>query len=100
MRGLSRITLALVAAAALGLAGAAGAAAPPKVSDGVVKIGVLTDMTGYYSDLAGQGSVVAAQMAAEDFGGKVLGAPIQVISADHQLKADVASNTARRWFDE
>ena len=52
------------------------AVAADKVSDGVVKIGVLTDMTGYYADLAGPGSVLAARMAVEDFGGKVLGAPI------------------------
>src|SRR5574337_822555 len=85
-----------LALAALPLcAGAAG-----KVSDDVVKIGVLTDMTGYYSDLAGPGSVAAAKMAAEDFGGKVLGKPIEIVSADHQNKADIASNTARKWFDE
>src|SRR5215208_1963874 len=80
---------------ALALVGSARAAdAQP------VKIGVLTDMTGYYSDLAGPGSVLAARMAIEDFGGKVLGKPVELVSADHQLKADVASNTARRWFDE
>ncbi len=89
-------TLLLVALAAL----ATPAAAADKISDGVVKIGVLTDMTGAYSDLAGPGSVAAANMAAQDFGGKVLGKPIVVISADHQNKADVASNIARRWFDE
>jgi branched-chain amino acid transport system substrate-binding protein len=82
------------------LAAAGTLAAPPKVSDGVVKIGVLTDMTGYYSDLAGPGSVLAARMAVEDFGGKVMGMPIEVINADHQNKADIASNTARKWFDE
>ncbi len=71
-----------------------------KVSDGVVRIGVLTDMTGFYSDLAGPGSVLAVKMAVADFGGKVLGKPIDVISADHQNKADIASNTARKWFDE
>jgi branched-chain amino acid transport system substrate-binding protein len=76
------------------------AQAKGKVSDGVVKIGVLTDMTGYYSDLAGPGSVLAARMAIEDFGGKVLGMPIEIINADHQNKADIASNTARKWFDE
>ena len=65
-----------------------------------MKIGVLTDMSGYYADLAGPGSVLAATMAAEDFGGKVLGKKIQIISADHQNKADIASNTARKWFDE
>ncbi len=90
---LSKLSLALLAA--LPLAGQAAG-----VSDGVVKVGVLTDMTGAYSDLAGPGSVAAAQMAAEDFGGKVLGKPIVVISADHQNKPDVASNVARRWFDE
>jgi branched-chain amino acid transport system substrate-binding protein len=84
---------------ALAAAGAL-AQAKGKVSDGVVKIGVLTDMTGYYSDLAGPGSVLAARMAVEDFGGKVLGMPIEIINADHQNKADIASNTARKWFDE
>jgi branched-chain amino acid transport system substrate-binding protein len=74
--------------------------AADKVSDGVVRIGVLTDMTGFYSDLAGPGSVLAVQMAVADFGGKVLGKPIDVVSADHQNKADIASNTARKWFDE
>jgi branched-chain amino acid transport system substrate-binding protein len=78
----------------------APAAAADKVSDGVVKVGVLTDMTGYYADLAGPGSVLAARMAIEDFGGKVLGKPIELVSADHQNKADIASNTARKWFDE
>src|SRR5512138_171826 len=92
----ARVSLAL----ALALAAAGARAAPQKVSDGVVKIGVLTDMTGYYSDLAGPGSVLAAQMAIDDFGGKVLGKPIQLVSADHQNKADVASNAARKWFDQ
>ncbi len=87
-------TLALVAA--LGLAGTAAA----QVSDNVVKVGVLTDMTGAYSDLAGPGSVLAAQMAAEDFGGTVIGKPIVIVSADHQNKADIASSIARKWFDE
>jgi branched-chain amino acid transport system substrate-binding protein len=82
------------------LLAAAPALAAEKVSDGVVRIGVLTDMTGYYSDLAGPGSVLAAKMAAEDFGGKVLGAPIEIVSSDHQNKADVASNAARKWFDQ
>ena len=64
-----------------------------------VKIGVITDMSGTYADLSGKGSVLAAQMAVEDFGGKALGKPVTVISADHQNKADVASTTARAWFD-
>src|SRR5512147_1584695 len=71
-----------------------------KISDDVVKLGVMTDMSGYYSDLAGAGSVLATKMAIEDFGGKVLGKPIEMVSADHQNKADVAGNTARKWFDE
>jgi branched-chain amino acid transport system substrate-binding protein len=92
----SRIAL----AAAVLLAATGASAADPKISDDVVKIGVLTDMTGYYSDLSGPGSLEAAKMAAEDFGGKVLGKPIVIIGADHQLKADVASTIARKWFDE
>lgn len=70
-----------------------------QVSDDTVKIGVLTDMNGLYSDLSGMGSVAAAQMAVEDFGGTVLGKRIEVISADHQNKPDIGANTARRWID-
>jgi len=88
----------LLALLLLTMPAAPGAA--EKVSDGVVRLGVLTDMTGFYSDLAGPGSVLAARMAVADFGGKVLGKPIEVVSADHQNKADIASNTARKWFDE
>jgi branched-chain amino acid transport system substrate-binding protein len=95
MHRIARTFVALLAAAA-----AAGAAAQDKVSDGVVKIGVLTDMTGFYSDLAGPGSVLAVRMAVADFGGKVLGKPVEVVAADHQNKPDIASNTARKWFDE
>ncbi|MGB8886078.1 MAG: ABC transporter substrate-binding protein [Candidatus Korobacteraceae bacterium] len=85
----------------LATAGASGQAkaGAGKISDGVVKIGVLTDLSGLYSDLSGQGSIIAAQMAVSDFGGKVLGAPIQLVSADHQNKADIAANKAREWFD-
>ena len=82
-------------AAMLALAGAAQA----QVSNDVVKIGVLTDLSGTYSDLAGPGSVLAVKMAVEDFGGKVLGKPIEVVSADHQNKGDIAANKAREWFD-
>jgi branched-chain amino acid transport system substrate-binding protein len=88
-----------IALATASLATALHAQPASKLSDGVVRIGVLTDMSGVYSDLAGTGSVIAAQMAVEDFGGKVLGAPIEVISADHQNKPDLAANTARQWFD-
>ncbi|HRH88543.1 MAG TPA: ABC transporter substrate-binding protein [Rubrivivax sp.] len=69
------------------------------VSDGVVRIGLLLDMSGLYSDLTGEGSVHAARMAVEDFGGKVLGQPIEVLFADHQNKADIAAAKAREWFD-
>ncbi|WP_321781638.1 ABC transporter substrate-binding protein [Burkholderia pyrrocinia] len=69
------------------------------IKDGVVKIGVLTDMSSIFSDIGGKGSIVAAQMAVDDFGGKVLGAPVQVLSADHQNKTDVAATIARDWFD-
>ena len=74
-------------------------AACAQVSDGVVKIGVLADMSGMYADLSGPGSVTAAQMAAEDFGGTVLGKPIVVVSADHQNKPDVGASIARAWYD-
>src|SRR5258708_27541311 len=89
-----------LAALAAALACCAAGSAVAQISDGVVKVGVLTDMTGAYSDLAGPGSVIAAQMAAEDFGGKVLGKPIVIVSADHQNKADISSSIARKWFDE
>jgi branched-chain amino acid transport system substrate-binding protein len=79
--------------------GASPAHGQSKDSGTGVKIGVLTDMSGVYADLGGQGSVIAAQMAIDDFGGKVLGRPIQLISADHQNKADVAATKAREWFD-
>jgi branched-chain amino acid transport system substrate-binding protein len=65
----------------------------------VIKIGVLNDQSGLYADLAGPGSVVAAKMAAEDSGGKIGDATIEVIFADHQNKPDVGSNIARQWYD-
>src|ERR1700688_1336566 len=73
--------------------------AQEKLSDGVVKIGMIEDMSSIYADITGIGAVTAAKMAAEDFGGKVLGKPIEIVSADHQNKADIASATAREWFD-
>jgi branched-chain amino acid transport system substrate-binding protein len=87
-------------AAGASVAALIASAASAEVSDGVVKIGVLTDMSGTYSDLAGAGAVAAAEMAIEDFGGEVAGAPIEIVSADHQNKADIAANTARRWGDD
>lgn len=73
--------------------------ASAQVSDDVVKIGVLTDMNGPASTPSGQGSVTAAQMAVEDFGGSVLGKPISIIIGDHQLKPDIGASLARRWYD-
>ena len=70
-----------------------------QVSDGVVKIGVLADMSGLYADLSGPGSIAAAQMAVEDFGGTVLGRRVVVVSADHQNKPDVGASIARAWYD-
>ncbi len=64
-----------------------------------VRIGVLSDMSGMYRDIMGPGSVLAAKMAVEDFGGKVLGRPVEVISGDHQAKPDVGAAIARNWFD-
>jgi len=91
-----RLLSTLIAALGIGLGGAAQAA----ISGGVVKIGVLTDMSGPYADLSGPGSVVAAKMAAEDYvkqtGSKL---KIEVVSADHQNKPDVGSAIARRWID-
>ncbi|MGB6055227.1 MAG: ABC transporter substrate-binding protein [Burkholderiaceae bacterium] len=89
----------LALAASLGLAFAAPHAGA-QISDDVVKIGLLMDMSGTYSEVAGLGSVTAAKMAVEDFGGKVLGKPIQVVHADMQNKVDIASSTAREWFDK
>ena len=73
---------------------------PPsgKISDGVVKVGLLLDMSGPYADQTGVASATAAKMAVEDFGGKVLGAPIEVVVADHHDNADQAAEIARRWF--
>ncbi|WP_131675102.1 ABC transporter substrate-binding protein [Paracoccus marinus] len=88
----------------LGVAAAALVSTPvlaqdAKVSDGRVKIGILNDQSGVYADFGGTGSVEAARMAVEDFGGTVLDAPIEVVSADHQNKADIASTIARQWYD-
>ena len=77
----------------------ASSAARAQISDDVVRIGVLTDMNGPASTPTGQGSVTAAQMAVDDFGGKVLGKPISVIVGDHQLKPDIGAGIARRWYD-
>jgi branched-chain amino acid transport system substrate-binding protein len=77
----------------------AAGAAQAQISDGVVKIGVLSDMSSLYADLDGAGSVLAAQMAVEDFGAAAKGMKVEIISADHQNKPDVGSAVARQWFD-
>jgi branched-chain amino acid transport system substrate-binding protein len=74
-------------------------AAQAQISDDVVKIGVMNDMSGLYADLGGQGSVEAARMAIADFGGTVNGKKIELISADHQNKPDVGGAIARQWYD-
>ena len=89
----------LTAAGLLGFANHAMGAGPT-APDGAVKIGVLNDQSGIYADLAGPGSVEAARMAIEDFGGSALGKPIELIAADHQNKADVGAAIARTWYDQ
>jgi branched-chain amino acid transport system substrate-binding protein len=85
----------LVSAAVCLGAGSANA----QISGDAVKIGVLNDQSGLYADFGGTGSVLAARMAVEDFGGTVLGKPIEILSADHQNKVDLAASTARQWID-
>jgi branched-chain amino acid transport system substrate-binding protein len=85
---------ALIAAALL-----AGPASAQQAPPNAVKIGIMTDMSGMYADFGGRGSVIAAQMAIADFGGKVLGKPIELVSADNQNKTDIAAAKAREWYD-
>ncbi|MFG1209160.1 ABC transporter substrate-binding protein [Xanthobacter flavus] len=94
--GIMRHASALLAAAAIGalLTGAA------KAEDTTVKLGVLNDMSGVYADISGPGSVVAAQMAADDFMAKNKGFKIEVVGADHQNKPDVGASIARKWYDQ
>lgn len=92
---MKKMTLAFAA----GLALAGPAYAQTKISDEVVKIGVMTDMSGQFSHESGDGSVTAVKMAVEDFGGTVLGKPIEVIVADHQNRNEVAIAKAREWYD-
>jgi branched-chain amino acid transport system substrate-binding protein len=73
--------------------------APTVAKNGPVMLGVLTDMSSLYADNGGQGSVVAAQMAVDDFDGKVLGRSVQIVAGDHQNKADVGSAITRRWLE-
>lgn len=89
-----------IAGVVLGLTVVAGpAVCVAQVSDEVVKIGVVDDMSSIYAESGGAGSVVAARMAVKDFGDKVLGKSVELISADHQNKSDVGSSVVRKWFD-
>jgi branched-chain amino acid transport system substrate-binding protein len=91
----------LAAMIALGFAAGAQAQSRPAdaISNDVVRIGLLLDMSSLYADITGTGSVAAAQMAIEDFGGKVFGKPVELVHADHQNKADIAASKAREWYD-
>src|SRR5580692_7603593 len=91
-------SLAAVLAGSLAVA-MTGTAANAQISDNVVKLGVLTDMSSLYADATGKGSLAAVEMAVADYGGKVKGAPIEVVSADHQNKPDVGVAIARNWYD-
>jgi branched-chain amino acid transport system substrate-binding protein len=91
----------LIQATGLALTLAAAGAAQAQISDGVVRIGVLTDLSGAYSDLSGQGAVVATQMAIDDFlAQEKPGFKVDMVSADHQDKGDIAANKAREWFEQ
>ena len=93
---MKRNLISLAVAAACAFAGSAQA----QISDGIVKIGVLNDMSGLYSDITGQGSVIAAKMAVEDYIKASKSAlKVEVVGADHQNKPDVGSNVARQWYD-
>src|SRR5437016_6996933 len=73
--------------------------AQAQYSDGSIKIGVMNDMSGTYADLGGQGSVIAARMAVDDFGAAAKGMKVEIVGADHQNKPDVGSNVVRTWID-
>jgi branched-chain amino acid transport system substrate-binding protein len=93
------MTVRLSALAIALLVSASYPAAAQQFSDNKVKIGILNDQSGVYADFGGKWSYEAARMAVEDFGGKVKDMPIEVVTADHQNKADIASNISRQWYD-
>jgi branched-chain amino acid transport system substrate-binding protein len=99
MENVMRIRVFLLSAALSILAAETSVAQTPKISGNVVKIGVLGDFSGPFENLSGKGALEAVRMAVEDFGGTVLGKKIEVVNADHQNKPDIASNTARQWYD-
>ena len=91
--------LATLAAIGLALVAASSAAQAQTISDDIVKIGVLTDMSSLYADATGKGSLAAVRMAVEDYGGKVKGKPVEVVFADHQNRPDLGISIARNWYD-
>src|ERR1700746_676049 len=91
-----RLTRLAAYAVAMGIT----ALAQVQAQENSVKIGVLTDMSSLYADLSGPGAVTAVKMAVADFGGSVLGKEVEVISADHPNKPDVAAAIARQWLDQ
>ena len=94
---MKRTLLSTLVAAACGLG---AAAAQAQISDGVIKIGVMNDMSGLYADVSGPGGLAAAKMAVEDFGAAAKGMKVEIVSADHQNKPDVGSTIARTWYDQ
>ncbi|MFS2012399.1 ABC transporter substrate-binding protein [Azospirillum sp. CT11-132] len=89
----------LLAGVAFATLAAGSAQAQAQMSDSVIKIGMLSDRSGIYADINGEGSAVAARMAAEEFGNAINGTKIEIIVGDHQNKADIAANLARQWID-
>ena len=77
-----------------------GSGAHAEIKGDAIRIGVLTDMNGVFATAMGQGSVEAARMAAEEFGGRINGKPIEILQADHQNKPDIAASLARKWFND
>jgi branched-chain amino acid transport system substrate-binding protein len=97
---MTKILLGLLVSMALVLAGCSKSDdAEQKVTNDTVKIGVLTDLSGLYSDIGGKGSIVAAELAIEDLGSEVAGHKIELVSVDHQNKADIAAQKVREWID-
>ncbi len=94
MKAFKRTLVGLAVAAALGTG-----AAQAQISDGMIKIGVLSDMSSLYTDLSGAGSVAAARLAVEDSGIERRGIKVEIVSADHQNKPDIGSAVARQWYD-
>ena len=100
MHSQMRFTLPAICLAALMIGVMARAAPPDPVSEGAIRVGLIVDMSGPYAYLTGEDNVAAARMAIEDFGGQVLGHPIELVYADHRSKSDVAVAQAREWFSK